>query len=61
MPSPKDSQHDDARDEDRHIVERGQKRFDVVRDLLRVDHQHGNCESEGSTEPRQRIQVLRQC
>jgi len=33
MPSPKDSNHDDARDEGRHIFEDSQKRLDIVRDL----------------------------
>ncbi len=47
MPSPKDSEHDDARDKGRHILESGQERFDIVRDLLRGDHQHRDCEGKG--------------
>ena len=47
MPSSKDPDHDDARDEGGHILERGQKRFDIVRDLLRGDHQHRDCERKG--------------
>ena len=78
MPSPKNSENDDARNKDRDVFESAQERFDIVRDLLRGDYQHRDCKCEGcvdesfqprhlyaaqtkSAEPRQRIQVLRQC
>ena len=52
MPSPKNSEHDNARNKSGHVLESGQKRFDIVRDLLRSDHQHGDCEGEGCVDER---------
>src|SRR4029453_18222060 len=42
MSSPKDSEHDNARDKGRHILESVQERRGIVRNLLGGDHQHGD-------------------
>lgn len=44
MAAPKDSQHNDARHKRGHIFESSEERFDIVGDLLRSDHEHGDCE-----------------
>src|SRR4029453_2497778 len=46
MATPKDAEHGDAADEGRHIFECRQECLDVVRDLLRGDHQHRNGKRE---------------
>src|SRR6266567_2403096 len=55
MSAPKNSEHDDARDKGRHVFEGGQERFDIVRDALRRDHQHCDCESERSVKVSSRV------
>ena len=47
MAAPKDPEHDDTCDERGHVLECSQKRFDIVGDLLRGDHQHRDCEGKG--------------
>ncbi len=58
MTAPKDSQHNDARHKRGHIFESREESFDIVGDLLRSDHEHGDCERkcriDESFQPRHR-------
>ena len=44
MTTPKDSQHNDASHKRGHIPKSSKERFDIVGNLLRGDHEHGDCE-----------------
>jgi len=58
MTAPKDPQHNDARHKRGHVFESREERFDVVGDLLRSGHEHGDCERkcciDESFQPRHR-------
>jgi hypothetical protein len=58
MTVPKDSQHNDARHKRGDILKSSEERLDIVGDLLRGDHKHGDCERkcciDESFQPRHR-------
>src|SRR5213080_4511782 len=44
MTAPKDSKNNDTRHKRGHILESSEESFDIVWDLLRSDHEHGDGE-----------------